>query len=175
MSGVTSATTVASSAASTASTFSTITTALSAVAGVVGVIGKITQGQAAVQADNFNAGVAAQNSQIAADQGTMQLAQQQRLALQKLGAIKAAYGASGVTSAGSPLDVLADSYTQSELDANTIIYNSKAKAAGYQNTQALDIAKAQNDENATYVNAASSALLGAKDTLKAYDTVGTNS
>lgn len=152
----------------------TTATALSGLSGVVSVIGKLTEGSANSAADRFNADVAGQNEQIAAEQGRLQLQQQQTDAFRKLGAIKAGFGASGVTTDGSPLDVLADSYTQSELDANTIVYNSKAKQAGYANTAALDTAKAGFDTNAGYTNAASAALLGAKDTYKAYDTVGTS-
>lgn len=161
-------------AAQPVSIFGRLTTALSAISTVVGTIGEITKSQANTQADTFNAQVATNNEQIATDQGKLQLQQQQVDAFRKLGAIKAAYGASGVTTSGSPLDVLADSYTQSELDANTIIYNAKVKAAGYQNTAALETAKARNDTNAGYMNAASTALLGVKDTIKAYDTVGTS-
>lgn len=160
MSGVTSATAIAG---------------LSAVSGVVGTIGKLTEGSANSAADRFNADVANQNSQIVAEQGRQQLAQQQIDAYRKLGAIKAGFGASGVTTDGSPLDVLADSYTQAETDANTIMFNSKIRQAGYQNTAALDTAKAGYDTNAGYMGAASSALLGAKDAYKAYDTVGTGS
>lgn len=153
----------------------TTATALAGVSGVVGVIGKLTEGSANSAADRFNAGVADQNAQIAAEQGRQQLAQQQTDAYRKLGAIKAGFGASGVTTDGSPLDVLADSYTQAENDANTIVFNSKIRQAGFQNTAALDTAKAGYDENAGYMGAASSALLGAKDTYKAYDSVGTGS
>lgn len=155
-------------------TSANVVAGLSAVSSAVGVVGKITQGNAASSADTFNADVANQNAQIAADQGKLQLQQQQVDAYRKLGAIKAAYGASGVTSSGSPLDVLADSYTQSELDANTIIYNSKIKQTGYQNTASLDTYKAGADKQAGYMSAASTALLGAKDLYKAYDTVGTD-
>lgn len=154
-------------------TSATAVAGLSALSGVTSVVSKLTEGSAASAADRFNADVAGQNSQIAAEQAQMQLRQQQTDAVRKLGAIKAGYGASGVTMSGSPLDVLADSYTQAQTDANTIIYNSKIKQAGYQNTQALDTAKAGYDESAGYMNAASTALLGAKDGYKAYDTVGT--
>lgn len=152
----------------------TSATALSALGGIVGTVGKLTEGSANSAADRFNADVAGQNEQIAAEQGRQQLQQQQIDAQRKLGAIKAGFGASGVTTDGSPLDVLADSYTQSQTDANTIIFNSKVKQAGYANTQSLDTAKAGYDTNAGYTNAASAALLGANNTRKAYDTVGTD-
>lgn len=151
----------------------TITSGLSALSGVTSAVGKLTAGNANSAADQFNASVADQNASLAGTQGAAQLAQQQLDAQRKLGAIKAGFGASGVTTSGSVLDVLADSYTQAETDANTIAFNTKVKQAGYQNTSALDTAKSGYDENAGYVGAASSALLGAKDVYKAYDTVGT--
>lgn len=149
--------------------FDPITT-LTAVSAVVGVAGAIGQGQAASKADKFNQQVAQQNAQAASDQAAMQLKQQQISAQRQIGAAKAGYGASGVTTSGSPMDVLADSYTQSEMDANTIIYNGKLKAAGYTNQANLDKAAASDATSAGYVNAASSALLGGVKTYKSHDT-----
>lgn len=153
---------------------STAIIALTAVSTAVGVAGAIQQSNAASKADKYNAAVAQQNAQAASDQANSQLQQQQRTAYKQLGAQKAAYGASGVTSDGSPMDVLSDSYTQSELDANTIIYNGKLRAAGYTNQANLDSANASNATTAGYTNAASKALLGGVKTYQAYDSVGTN-
>lgn len=149
-------------------------TAITAVAAVVSTVGAIQQGQAASKADKYNAAVASQNAQAATDQANSQLQQQQRNAYKQLGAQKAGYGASGVTSDGSPMDVLADSYTQSELDANTIIYNGKLKAAGYTDQANLDRSNASNASTAGYINGASKALLGGVKTYQSYDDVGTN-
>lgn len=146
---------------------------ITAAAAVVSTVGAIQQASAASKADKYNAAIASQNAQIAGDQAQSALAQQQQDAVRKFGSIKAGYGASGVTSSGSPMDVLADSFTQSELDANTIIYNGKLRAAGYTNTASLDTASASNDMTAGYTKAASSALLGTTKTYDAFDTVGT--
>lgn len=147
---------------------------LTAAAAVVSTIGAIQQASAASSADKYNAAIATQNAQIATDQANTQLAQQQQDAVRKFGSIKAGYGASGVTSDGSPMDVLADSFTQSEMDANTIIYNGKLRAAGYTNTASLDTASASNAMTAGYTKAASTALLGATKTDEAFNTVGTS-
>lgn len=146
---------------------------ITAAAAVVSTVGAIQQASTASKADKFNAAVASQNAKIAGDQAQMQLAQQQIDTVRKIGAIKAGYGASGVTSDGSPMDVLADSYTQSEMDANTIIYNGKVRAAGFTNTANLDTAAASNAKIAGYTDAASKALLGTTQTYSAFNTVGT--
>lgn len=153
----------------------TLAIAATVAAGVgtaVQVVGAIQQSSAASKADKYNAQVASQNAQIATDQANLQLTQQQRAAQLAFGSTKAGYGASGVTSDGSPMDVLQDSFTQSELDANTIIYNGKVRAAGYQNQASLDTASAANARTAGYTDAASKALLGSVKTYQAYDNVG---
>lgn len=153
----------------------TILSGVSAASGVMGTIGAVNTGNAKSSADTFNANIAGQNIDLTNQQTNLSLQQQQRDAYQKLGAIKAGFGASGVTSdSGSVLDVLADSSTQAQLDADTIVNNGKIKAAGYQNTENLDRAAASNDETSGYINGASAALLGATNTYKAYDTVGTH-
>lgn len=149
-------------------------TALTAAAAVVSTVGAIQQANSASAADKYNAQVAQQNASIASTQAQSQLQQQQTDAYRKLGAIKAGYGASGVTSDGSALDVLGDSYTQSELDANTIIYNGKLKSLGYQNQAALDNSRASNDLTAGAFKASSALLGGASKTYSAYDSVGTD-
>lgn len=140
---------------------------MTAVATGIQVVGALQQASAASKADKYNAAVATQNAQIAKDQADMQLRQQQTDSYRKLGAIKAGYGASGVTSDGSPMDILADSYTQSELDASTIVYNGKVRAAGYTNSANLDRAAASNATTAGYMDAASKALTGGTKTYAA--------
>lgn len=148
-------------------------TAIAAVSTVIKVVGAIREGNATAKADKFNANVAAQNSQIAKDQAAAQLAQQQQDSYRKLGAIKAASGGSGVTTSGSPMDVLQDSFTQSELDANTIIYNGQIKSAGFDNTASLNRVAAKDAQTGGYIDAASKALLGGTKTYDAYNSVGT--
>jgi hypothetical protein len=134
--------------------------ALTIASTVVSTVGAIQQGNAQADADRYNASVNRQNAAIAQQQGDAALAQQKQDSYRKLGAIKAGYGAAGVTGDGSPMDVLADSFTQSELDANTITYNARVRAAGYQNSANLDESSASNARTAGYTRAASNALLG---------------
>lgn len=153
----------------------TIISGLTAASGVINTVGAITQGNARGNAADYNANMADQNDNNVNTQTQQQLQQQQRDAYKRLSAIKAGYGASGVgADSGSALDVLADSFTQASMDADTIATNGRLKAQGYRSTAALDRSEAGNDRTAGYINGASAALLGATNAYKAYDTVGTN-
>lgn len=133
---------------------------------VMSVMGQLSQASAASSAAKYNAGINQQNARIATEQAASAAEQQRIDNYRKLGSIKAGYGASGVTNDGSPMDVLADSFTQGEYDVQNIIYQGKVRAAGYQNNASLDIAQGKNAKKSGYINAASDALLGGK---KSYD------
>lgn len=124
-------------------------------------IGMIQQGQAQANAARYNAAIADRNAQIATDQANQDAQQQQRVARQRIGAIRAGYGASGVDVAGSPLDVLADSASQAELDRQTILYKGKLRALGYSDSATLDRYSAGVAETAGYMGAGSAILTGA--------------
>lgn len=127
----------------------------------VSVIGSLTQSQAQSNASNFNATVANQNAQISIDQGNAAALQQGIAAQRKIGTMKAAYGASGVSvDSGSPLDVLADSVRSAVLDQQITKYNYGLRALGYQQTAALDSSQAKNATTSGYLNAGSALLSG---------------
>src|SRR5262249_6097014 len=75
----------------------------------------------------------------------------------------AAYGASGVTAEGSPLDVLASSAYKAEMDRQTILYDGRIKAMGYEDQAALDRAKAGNEMMSGIGDAAGILMKGAGD------------
>jgi hypothetical protein len=129
----------------------------------VSAIGQIQQGKAAKQAGEYNALTAERNALVARQQASAEATAQQREASQRLGAIRAAYGASGVTVEGSPLDVLSDSASLAELDRQTIEYKGSLRALGYEDTAALDRAQGKSAQRAGYMGAASSVLMGASD------------
>lgn len=152
----------------------TIISGLSAASGVLNTVGAISGGNARGNAADYNANMADQNANNTNQATQLQLQQQQRDAYKRLSAIKAGYGASGVgADSGSALDVLADSFTQASMDADTIAMNGRNKAEGYRSTAALDRSEGANDRTAGYISGASNALLGATNAYKAYDTVGT--
>jgi len=101
-------------------------------------VSAIRQGQAAQAAAAFNATVQRQNAEMARGEAQMQAAQTERENFLRLGAIRAAQGASGGTSEGSVLDVIADTARQGELERQFQLYKGEAAARGYTNTAALD-------------------------------------
>ena len=90
----------------------------------ISAVGAIKQGQDAQNAANYNASVAEQTSQEQARRDAIQ-------ARMVIGQDRANYGASGVTTEGSPLDVLQQSAKMAELDKLTTIYAGATQAASY--------------------------------------------
>ena len=123
-------------------------------AATVGAVGSMKQAKAQSNAAKFNAAQAAQDA-VAAQQQAQQAAQLQQIQAQKaFGATRAAYGAAGVTMDGTPLDVLAESAVTAERDKQTILYQGKLRAAGYQSESALQTAAASNAMTQVYFSAA---------------------
>lgn len=119
------------------------------------------QGQAQSQSAEYNAQVATQNSQIAAAQGEAAAQAQSRSSQRTIGAMTAAFGASGVqASTGSPSDVLADSVRSATLDNLTTRYNYKLKGMGYDNQATLDNATAKSASEGSYLSTAGALLSG---------------
>jgi hypothetical protein len=134
----------------------------------ISVIGAITQGEAASDSAAYNSKVAANNAKAAMDQANLDAARQRQHAAQVFGNIRASYGASGVTMEGSPLDVLAASATQAELDNQIILYGGKVRSAAFMGESSLESSRASNAETSGYMNAASSLLLGGARTYDAF-------
>ena len=128
-------------------TLSLIGTAMSAV-------GMLSNASAQSSASNYNAQINQQNAVIAQQQGAAAQAEHDKQARLQIGQMAANYGASGVDSGqGSPLDVLQDSVKTAKLDNLMIGYNYDLRARGFQNSAALDSARASS--------ASTSGLLGA--------------
>ena len=72
--------------------------------------------------------VADQNRTLALQNGEIAADDQRRENRRTLSAIRAAYGASGLTQEGAPLEVLQDSAFEGELDAQRAAYEGKVKA-----------------------------------------------
>lgn len=111
-------------------------------------------------ASNFNAGVNDQNSAIVLSQGADAAIRQQRIAYLTEGAGRAAIGGSGLRFDGSALDVLAMSASQAELGKQTILYNARVKAMGYNNSATLDRLKGDAAVTQGRMKAASDSILG---------------
>jgi hypothetical protein len=124
------------------------------------VMGSIQQGKAAKAAANYNVAIANRNAGIARQQAAADAESQQRDARHKLGAMRAAYGASGITAEGSPIDVLESSAAMAELDKQNILYKGELRAMGYADEAALEKTRGNNAMNSAYMKAGSSLLTG---------------
>ncbi|MGH7964902.1 MAG: virion core protein, T7 gp14 family, partial [Candidatus Binatia bacterium] len=126
---------------------------LMAASAVVTAVGYMQSASAESRAAKYNERVAQNNATIARTQGAIAEDQHRRKMVKILGHNRAAYGASGVTMEGSPLDVLSDVASQGELDAQIIRYNTEAKARGFQGTAGLESMRADDARTSGYLSA----------------------
>lgn len=136
---------------------------ISIVGTVVGVVGQVVSGMNASKADAYNAQIANQNAMIARNAAEYQAQQQQRAARIKIGQAEANYGASGITTEGSPLDVLESSARNAELDRQAIIYQGQVRAAGYTDQATLDQMRSSSDLEGGIFKGFGAAASGASD------------
>lgn len=149
-----------------------VATALMATSAAIGAVGAITNSQSEASADKYNARIAEQNAVGAMQQAQSTALLQQEQARRSIGATTAAYGASGVTMSGTPLDVLANSAATAERDRQNIMYKGQLQAAGYLDQASLDRASATNALNQGWMKAAGILTSGGS---KVYDRMGTGS
>ncbi len=125
-----------------------------AVSAVVSAAGQMQAGQAQKKMAQYNA-------RVAEDTARYQAERQQDKVSRLMGAARVAVNKSGIAMSGSPLDVLADSAMQSELDHQAILRQGAAQAAmdRYQGSQAA---------RAGYFGAATALLKGASSTMGAF-------
>lgn len=148
---------------------------LTAVSTGLGVISSLSQGAAESSAAHYNAAVAKRNAQIAIQQGNVDAENQRRKAVLTIGSARALYGASGVTSEGSPIDVLASSAASAELDNQTIKYRARLRALGYQDQANLDNYSAGVASSNGYSGAIGALLGGASDLYTNYGLLASGS
>lgn len=137
-------------------------TAIAIGSAVVGGASALMQGQAAA------AGGAAQ--QAAFDQqalaieaaGKFEADQARRKARITQAAARAQVGASGVTVAGSPTEVLASNAEQNELDIQGILYNTRIQANQARTQGAIANFQGQQAKSASYLSAANNVFAGLK-------------
>lgn len=143
-------------------TFSIVAATASA---VVGGVSAYQSGQAQQDAANYQAAVARNNAILAEQYAQAEIARGRVLedakrqeSAQRMGAVRAAAGASGLdVDSGSPLSLQADTAMLGEFDAQTIRNNSERAAHGYRVQGMNYTAQAQLDrmagENASRVGA----------------------
>ena len=138
----------------------TIMAGMSMVGGLVGAMGAQAQGQSAAMAQQFNAEIAGRNANLARESAAYDANIQERQSRMQLGAMRAAYGASGVRAEGSALDVLEMSATNAKRDYNAILYTGDLKALGYEDTKTLSLYGAESAKTQADWATASSLLTG---------------
>ena len=124
------------------------------------VIGALNQGQQAADAARYNAAVAQNNATAARQQAAANAEAQARRARQQIGSMRAAYGASGVSLEGSPLDVIEASAAAAEMDRQNILYSGELRAGGYESTAGLELMRGDNARTGSYFSAGSALLKG---------------
>ena len=120
---------------------------------------------------NADADIAGRNAGLAREAAATDAALLERQTRMQLGSIRAAYGASGVTAAGSPLDVLEMSVANAERDRQQILYKGELKALGYEDTRTLSLFGAESAKKQADFTSFSSLLTGVTRGAKLY-TVG---
>lgn len=126
--------------------------AMAAMAGgsILGAMGTLAQGKAAEQEAKFNA-------QMAEVEGRQREASVRRRGRRQMGSIRAAIGKSGVTSEGSPMEVLAESAAAIEMDAVNARLNAQMTADTLR-------ARGKAARKASKIGAAAQLLQGAAST-----------
>lgn len=154
-------------------------TALSIGGTAIGAIGAISSANAASSAAKYNAKVADrdavvadQNRKLAIDQSRIDAEDKRRDNRRVMASIRTQYGASGLSLAGSPLDVLEDTAVEQELDAKRIEFEGRARGRegalqmlGLQEDAALSRMEASSSKRAGYFGAIGTGLSGAGSTL----------
>lgn len=118
----------------------------------------MSAGQAQANASVYEAQVAQRNAKIARNQAETDQEDQRRENRRQLGAMRAAYGASGLELSGSPLDVLADTAIEQELDVARIGYRGELRAIGEKDKADLALAAASNAKKAGSIGAITSVV-----------------
>jgi hypothetical protein len=134
--------------------------ALGAAGGVVQAVGAIREGNAANAAAQYNANVAQQNAQQVRAQAEEEARRNKAIAKKQIGSMRAGYAASGVTLEGSPLDVLAESASNAELDSLTTRHSGEIRAQSFDSEARLERFRGTNALTSSRISAAG-ALLGA--------------
>ena len=121
-------------------------------------IQSIQQGNAAKAAGDYNAARARRDAAVAVQQSEADAQAKDREKIQHIGAIRAAYGASGVTGAGNALDIMATNAALFEQDKQNILYKGRLRALGYEETATLEEMSGEAAQTSGYIGAGAALL-----------------
>ena len=131
-----------------------------AIVAAVGVVSSLSQAQQQKSAAKYNEKLAENQAVGARQEAAAAADRQQRQSAKTIGTMQASYAASGVSTEGSPLEVLEESARNAELDRLTILWNGESRAQGYQNTAELERSRGKNAMASGYLSAAGSVMKG---------------
>ena len=123
-------------------------------------VGQHYEGKAGRAAAEFNARVNDRNARATAANTREQVERERRMARRRLGNMRAAVGASGITLSGSALEAIGDNAAEMELDALTIQHEGKLKELGYRSDAESDRMRGRYLNRQGQLNAASTLLGG---------------
>ena len=148
-------------------------TALSTVGAIQASNAQAAAARANAETAEYNAKIEAQNRADALRLANRDVEAKRRENRRLLSTMRASYGASGLSMAGSPLDVLEDAAFEMELDVNNIEAEGDARAKeasrrmyGYQQEAGLERGKAKTSRTAGFFNALGSGASGVGQTLQ---------
>jgi hypothetical protein len=104
---------------------------MTGISGVMSAMQAMTTAKNKAAISTYNQRIAQRNEQIALSQSNLDAEDKRRQNVRQLGAIRAAYGGSGLDMAGSPLDVLTDTAMEQSYDVDKVEYKGKLRAMGY--------------------------------------------
>lgn len=148
----------------------------------IGAVGAVQQGNAAKAAADYNAKVAQNNAVIARQNADLARSEAdaeeqtvRRRTAGQLGTAGAAIGASGLTSEGTPLDVLEETAALGELDALTVRWGGDLKArsfeqqaTGYESSAVLERMQGRAAQRNAMFSAAGTLLSGFSSAATGY-------
>ncbi len=134
------------------------------------IAGEVSQGNAAANAASLQAKQASENARLSLEQSARDESDFRVYAGKQLGSMRANMNASGFAGDASGGDVLRDSASRAEMDAQKIRYGGMLKARGFQNDADLASMKSQYASEGGYLSAAGTLLRsGAQFAAGKYD------
>jgi len=143
---------------------------MAAVGTAVSVMGQIQQGKQANKISQYNAAVAQQNAEATRQSYQYQADQKRAESEKTLARQRALYGKAGVELSGTPLDLMAETASEYEMDA--LMLEREGKLAIYRggSQSEIDLLTGKSSKTASYYGAGSTLLTGGSSMLNAYGT-----
>jgi hypothetical protein len=134
--------------------------ATSVIGGAIGAMGAMQEAQAVAAAENYNAQVATRNQRIVRQETRAALEDASKVNQRTFRMIRASYGGMGLDLAGSPLDVMHDTFIEQRLDKRRIKFAGRIREIELEDQKNLALMHASNVQAAGGISAISSIISG---------------